>query len=431
MIKDNKKIINAWAFYDWANSVYPLVITAAIFPIFYENITQSVLGGRNVNLFGINFINTELYDYTIALSFLLVAAFSPLLSGIADYTGNKKKFLKFFCYLGSAAAASLFFFDPNHIFWGLLSILFASLGFWSSLVFYNAYLPEIASVEKQDKVSAKGFSLGYLGSALLLIFSLILIQKFESFGFESKGQATRTVFVLVGVWWTAFAQITYRRLPNNVHQRKREKNWLFKGYQELKSVALQLKGNKQIRRYLYSFFAYSMGVQTVMLVAVLFAKNEIENLPDESLIISVLLIQFIGIIGASGFAFLSKKLGNLKALMIAILFWVIICCSTYLWVFTATHFYFVAAAVGLVMGGIQALSRSTYAKMLPKTKDHASFFSFYDVTEKVAIVIGMFSFGFIEGITGSMRNSILALIVFFILGFILLLWVPKTNKITR
>ncbi len=427
MEKNNPRIIRAWTFYDWANSVYPLVITSALFPVFYENITRGSDGSDLVEVFSRSFRNSELYSYVVSISFMIVVVLSPILSGIADYSGNKKRFLQFFCYLGAFASASLFFFDPEHLGLSMVSVLLASLGYWGSLVFYNAFLPEIADPEHHDKISARGFSLGYLGSALLLIFCLVFIMNPHWLGYENAGMLTRWSFVLVGVWWIGFAQITYRRLPNNVYRRKANKDVIFNGFKELKSVWLQLKETKRLRAYLLSFFVFSMGVQTVMLMAVLFAKKEIPGLESKNLIISVLLIQFVGILGASSFARLSKGFGNLKALGLALFIWIGICVGTYFFVHTPVDFYIVAGVVGLVMGGIQALARSTYSKMLPETKDHASFFSFFDITEKLAIVIGTASFGFIEGLTGSMRNSILALIVFFILGFVLLLRIPKTK----
>lgn len=421
MQKGNKKIINSWAFYDWANSSYPLVITAAIFPVFYENVTRGADGSDKVMLFGYEFINSEIYTYAVALSFLIVSFSAPILSGIADYSGNKKRFMQFFCYLGSLSCMSLYFFSVEHLALGLLSVMLASIGFWGSLVFYNAYLPEIAEPEEHDRISAKGYSLGYFGSSLLLIINLVLIKGFD--------MPARYAFITVGLWWVGFAQITFARLPNNVYGRRPRGNVIFKGFRELQKVWKQLKELKRLRRYLVSFFMYSMGVQTVMLVAVLFAKKQVEGMKDSDLIISVLIIQFIGMAGAYFFSFLSGKIGNIKALGIAIFSWMLICAGTFMFVHTPAEFYIVAGCVGMVMGGIQSLSRSTYSKMLPETLDHASFFSFYDVSEKVGIVIGMFSFGFIEGITGGMRNSILALVVFFLLGFLLLLRIPKDKRI--
>ena len=424
--KGNKKLINAWAFYDWANSSYPLVITAAIFPIFYERVTSVVVDGKVISdkvfLFGREYINTELYDYVVALSFIIVSLSSPILSGIADYRGNKKRFMQFFCYLGSLSCASLFFFSKEHLIIGLFSILFASIGFWGSVVFYNSYLPQIAEPLDHDKVSAKGFAMGYIGGAILLIINLILIKVVD--------MPAKYSFISVALWWSGFAQITFIRLPNGSAVAPPDGNVIFKGFKELLKVWNELKHMKQLKRFLIAFFIYSMGVQTVMLVAVLFAKKEIVGIEDSNLIISILLIQFVGIAGSYLFSFFSKKIGNIKSLGVSLFIWIIACYYTYAYVNTPITFYIVACTVGLVMGGIQSLSRSTYSKLLPETEDHASFFSFFDVCEKIGIVIGMFSFGIIEGITGGMRNSILALIVFFVVGFLILLTIPKTKYVS-
>jgi MFS transporter, UMF1 family len=423
--KGDKKIINAWTFYDWANSSYPLVITTAIFPIFYETVTSVTVDGKviddTVMLFGTKFINTELYSYVVALSFIIVSISSPLLSGIADYSGNKKRFMQFFCYLGAFSCASLFFFSKDNLMLGMLSILLASVGFWGSLVFYNAFLPEIAAPEDHDAVSAKGFARGYLGSSILLIANLILIKGF--------GMPAKYSFLTVAVWWVGFAQISFARLPNGERKKHEHKNIVFKGFSELLKVWQQLRHIKPLKRYLISFFIYSMGVQTVMLMAVLFAKKEIVGLEDANLITSVLLIQFLAIGGSYLFSFLSTKIGNIKAIGINLIIWIGVCVGTYKFVYTPNQFYIIAALVGLVMGGVQSLSRSTYSKLLPETEDTTSFFSFYDVCEKIGIVIGMLSFGYIEGITGGMRNSVLALIVFFIAGFMVLLTIPKNKTL--
>jgi UMF1 family MFS transporter len=416
--KNDKKIIAAWTMYDWANSVYPLVITSAIFPIFYESTTE-----ETVTFFGYQFVNTEIYSYLVSLSYLIVAFLSPLLSGIADYSGSKKNYMRFFCYLGSISCISLYFFSADHLEWSMLSILFSGIGFSGSLVFYNAYLPEIATVDLHDKVSAKGFSRGYIGSSLLLIICLVLIQVFN---FDP-----RCAFVITGIWWFGFSQITFNGIPSNVYDHKPEGNRLTKGFNELKQVWKQISGNKSLKRYLASFFTYSMGVQTVMLMAVFFGTKEIEWAEGEmesGLIISILVIQFIAVAGAYLTAYLSKIIGNIKTLSIVVFVWALICIGAYSFVYTPIHFYMIAGVIGLVMGGIQSLSRSTYSKLLPDTEDHASYFSFYDVLEKLGIVIGTFFFGFIEGIF-SIRESVLMLIVFFIIGFLLLLRIPKTEAL--
>jgi len=406
--------------YDWANSVYPLVITSAIFPIFYEKSTSEI-----ISFFGVDFVNTELYSYVISLSYLIVAFLSPLLSGIADYSGNKKSYMRFFCYLGATACISFFFFDVEHIEFSMLSVLIGSIGFSGSLVFYNAYLPAICTTNLHDKVSAKGFSRGYIGASLLLIICLVLITG------KLIPDAARWAFVFTGIWWVGFSQITFKGLPSNIFNHEPKGNRLTKGFNELKKVWKQMSTNVPLKRYLAAFFTYSMGVQTVMLMAVFFGTKEIawgEGEMETGLIISILVIQFIAVAGAYLMAYLSRRIGNIKTLAIVVFIWALICVVAYAFVYTPIHFYLIAAFIGFVMGGVQSLSRSTYSKLLPETEDHASYFSFYDVLEKMGIVIGTFFFGFIEGMF-SIRESVLMLIVFFIIGFFLLLRVPKTEAL--
>lgn len=418
--KGNKRIINAWVFYDWANSVYPLVITTAIFPPFFEAVTNPDEKAKPmVDFLGFSIRNTQVYEIVIATSFLFVVLLSPILSGIADYSGNKKFFLKLFCYMGSLSCAAFFFFDPDQLELSMFPVMMASIGFWGSLVFYNAYLPEIAEPKDQDRISARGFSMGYLGSSILLISCLALIMVAE--------MPARWCFVLVALWWVGFSQITYRRLPTLGPKERNDSSVYTKGFEELRSVWKEVKKNGQLKAYLRAFFLYSMGVQTLLLLAVLFAKTEIRDMPEAGLIISVLVIQFVAIAGSRLFAFSSGRYGNIFTLKIAILIWVIVCIAAY-FTYTALQFYFLAAAVGLIMGGIQSLSRSTYSKMLPDTRDHASYFSFYDVTEKVALIFGMLSFAYIEGVYGDMRSSTLLLMSFFILGLGGLFFVKELKK---
>jgi len=420
--------MNAWAFYDWANSVYPLVISTAIFPIFYESITSTKDVDGNmisdlVNFFGVEIKNTVLYSYVVAASFVMVIILSPILSGVADYSGSKKRFLQFFCYLGAISTATLYFFNPAQMELSMLSLFFASLGFWNSLVFYNAYLPEVAEPADHDRLSAKGFSLGYAGASLLLIACLVAIQGF--------GMPAKYAFVLTGIWWIGFSQITYRYLPSSQSKNPVTRKILGNGFRELLKVGKFVKSTKRLSRFLISFFLFSMGVQTVMLVAVLFAKKEVFVGPDANtagLIIAVLLIQFIAIPGAYAFSWAAKQIGNIKTLGIALFIWCLCCAYAFLFVYDEINFYILAGIVGFVMGGTQSLSRSTYSKYLPETKDTASFFSFYDITEKIGIVIGMVIFGYVEASSGNMRTSVLALIVFFVLGFVALFFIPKSEK---
>ncbi len=413
--KGNKKIITAWSFYDWANSVYPLTITSAIFPIYYTEVTKT--GGSNiVHFLGFDLINDTLYEIALALAYFIIACIAPLLSGVADYSGNKKRFMQFFCYMGSISCMCMYFFtgvDTLSI--GILTVIFACIGYSGSIVFYNAYLPEIATSEQQDKVSAKGFAMGYVGSAILLILNLAMVNIWK--------MNPRWCFVSVGAWWILFAQIPFYYLPNNVYGKKPEGNYFWNGYRELLKVWRELKQHPNLAKFLSAFFVYNMGVQIVMLVATLFGKDELK-LETSQLIIVILLIQFIAIAGAYLFSFMSGRKGNIFTLKSATIIWIGVCIAAY-FTTTANHFYVLAGIVGLVMGGIQSLSRSTYSKMLPETEDHTIYFSYYDVTEKICIMCGMGIFAWLHQISGSMRNPILALITFFIVGFLLLLRIPK------
>ncbi len=435
MEKNNKKTIRAWTFYDWANSVYPLVITSAIFPNFYEYQTchvNDVFVGDDINVFGSTFKNTDIYTFVYAFALSIVVIIAPVLSGIADYYGSRKRFLQFFCYLGSISCMCLYFFDRNYLELSFIPFVTATIGFWGSLVFYNSYLPEIATESKQDAVSAKGFALGYLGSSLLLILCLVGIIMFKYDPATGHGFKVKYSFLLVGVWWIVFAQYTFKNLPNTISQHLGPKHKrIAKGFNELKKVYADVKTLKSLKQFLLSYFFYNMGVQTIMVVAVLFARKEVqwgdEQTKTNSLIISVLLIQFLGIAGSFFFSFLSKKVGNIKGLMCAIILWIAICVFTYFVVYLPFHFYIVAIAVGVVMGGVQALSRSTYSKFLPENaEDRTSYFSFYDVMEKLGMILGTALFGLISQLTGNMRSSVLSLIAFFIIGLILL--IPLNRK---
>ena len=420
MIKDDRKTLNAWCSYDWANSVYNLIVTTAIFPVYYTAATRDAFGGDVIDFFGWQIDNTVIYTYAISLSYLIAVILYPILSGIADYSGRKKRFMRFFTYLGSFACLSLYFFTGENVEFGILFAVLASVGYASSVVFYNAFLPEIASEDKMDDISARGFSMGYIGSVLLLIVSLILILQYETFGFANTGDATRFAFLLVGVWWFGFAHIAFKYLKDYPTGNKMNSEIFTQGFNELKKVFNRLKETVSTVRFLYAFFFYSMGVQSVMLLAPLFGESEIGMSGDEMIYV-VLILQILAIAGAYIFAFISNKKGNKFAIGLAVMVWMLICFVAYLLKDKMT-FYALAGILGFVMGGIQSISRSTYSKLIPEnTTDTASYFSFYDVMEKLAIVLGTASYGVIEHITGSMRNSILFMLVFFIVGFIILM----------
>ena len=468
-----KKVINAWAMYDWANSVYNLVITTTFFPIYFLAVTKQPEWGNGnaVPILGIKFINSSLYDYCIAFAYLLIALSYPILTSVADTRGNKKNFMRFFCYMGAMGCASLYFFQKETLWIGICGLILGAMGYVGSLVFYNAYLPELAAPEDRDRISAKGYSYGYVGSVLLQLigFALVIVMK------GNEGTASRITFALVGIWWFGFAQITFRGLPRVDRKALKKVNVFTDGFTEIKKVYAQVSKMPVLKRFLRGFFFYSMGVQTVMLAATQFGSKTLA-MDETKLIVSVVLIQLVAILGAVVMSRLSARFTNIPVLIGVIVLWMGICLAAFLTAqkaeplkpfhdqvealemkkktmqeFNATDaeyklvdkeiatlkasfadqqtpveycFYGLAIAVGLVMGGIQSLSRSTYSKLMPETKDTASYFAYYDFTEKIAIVIGMFSFGTIHQVTGSMKYSVLSLMIFFFIG---LIWLFSTR----
>jgi UMF1 family MFS transporter len=466
-----KKVINGWAMYDWANSVYNLVITTTFFPIYFTKATAHYFKSDMVPFLGFHLKNTSLYSYAMAAAYLVIALLYPVLTSIADTRGNKKSFMQFFCYMGALGCSMLYLFDGSNLGLGVFCFILASMGYVGSLVFYNAYLPEIAAPEDQDRVSAKGFAFGYIGSVIMQLigFALVLLIKDNPFF------SLRLNFLLVGIWWAGFAQMTFAVLPKTIRQPVPKTNVFTTGFAEVRKVYAEVKKMAVLKRYLRGFFFYSIGVQTVMAAATLFGSNLLK-LDDTKLIVTIVLIQLVAIVGATWMSQLSKRFGNIRVLMGVVAFWIVICVSAYLTAGQAENlkpfhdkiaelqqqkedlsakkaqmsavafdeadarvegelsrwqhdlqphqepieysFYLLALGVGLVMGGIQSLSRSTYSKLMPPTKDTASYFSYYDLTEKLAIVIGMFTFGFVIQFTGSMKNAIVFLILFFIIGLV-------------
>ncbi|MEJ7557841.1 MAG: MFS transporter [Pedobacter sp.] len=427
-MKNDKKVIRSWAFFDWANSAYNLVITSTIFPAYYTIITRTDAHGDQVSFFGIQFTNTALSNYALSFAYLMMVILLPIVSSIADYRGNKKVFMKFFTYMGGMACIGLYFFKLETLELGIICFVIAAMGYIGGVLINNSYLPEIATPDQQDRVSAKGFSFGYIGSVILQLICFVFVLKPELFGIVDASFPARLSFLLVGVWWIGFAQIPFKALPDgHAGNKKINKNIIKNGFQELSKVWGQLSKMRFLKLFLLAFFFYSMGVQTIMLAAAGFGEKTLQ-LGTEKLIATILIIQLVAILGAIMMSYFAKKVGNIRVLIYVVLIWIGACICGY-YVANEYQFYALAALVGLIMGGIQSLSRSTFSKYIPEdSPDTTSFFSFYDVTEKLAIVIGLFSFAFIEELTGSMRNSIIALAGFFIIGLVFLLALKRVEK---
>jgi len=416
--KNDPKVIRGWVMYDWANSVYQLTIASAVFPIFYNQATKAAYHGSTVSFFGHPAINTVLYSWAIAAAYLIVGLFSPIFSSIADYTGRRKTFMKVFTFIGAISCGLLYFFNGHNVEWGIIFFALGTIGYGGSLVFYNSFLPVIADPEYHDSISARGYSMGYLGGVILLIINLIIILFPAWFGISDPQLPAKISFLSVCVWWLGFAHLTFRRLPKYTLGHEKEGNPIFNGYRELRKVYVQVKKSFELKIYLLAFFFLMMGILTVMFMAATYGEKQL-GLKETVLIPVILVIQLVGMLGATLFSKLSARIGNIRALMISIGIWIFICLGV-LFVTNAIGFVIVAFFVGLVMGGSQSLARSTFSKMIPETIDHTSFFSFYDVTEKFATVAGTFSFGIIEALTGSMKYSVIAIIGFFIVGYLFL-----------
>ena len=419
--KNNKKTIWAWAMFDWANQSYNMVITSTIFPAYYVAITANKQQGDMVSFLGHKYVNTVLSNYVLGLSYLIIVVLLPILTSIADYKGHKKLYMQVFTWMGSLACAGLFFFTMDTFEFSMICFGLASIGYCGGFVFYNSYLPQIATVDQQDAVSAKGFIYGFAGSIVVQIICFIFVLSPATFGITDEALPARISFLIVAVWWIGFSFIPFYLLPKGLpNAGSHSYNVFTGGFKELAKVWKNVKHLPLLKRFLPAFFFYSVGVQTIMLVAANFGAKEL-RMPEESLISIILIIQLVAIIGASFTAKLSGKYGNTKVLAAIVAIWSLICAGVY-FVSNVQQFYVAAVLVGIVMGGVQSLSRSTYSKYIPQNiPDTASYFSFYDVTEKFSIVVGLFTFGFVESLTHEMRDAALVLDGFFIIGLVLLL----------
>jgi len=412
-----------WVIFDWANSSYSLVISTAIFPTFFIAMTDP-----NIQIGPISASNSSIYAYTVAFAYLIVCFMSPILSGIADFGGHRKFFMRLFTTLGSLSCMALFFFNGmDQLVWCLVAFAGAATCHAASLVFYDSYLSQLVPPKRSDKLSAKGYAYGYVGSVILLITNIIIIQKPEWFGIGpdlvAQNIPIRIAFLAVGIWWLGFSQLSFAWLPKDreVHGNTFS---VMHGLRELQKAWSVIKQRKEVFYYLSAFFFYSAGVQTVVYLASPFAQKEL-GFESSELIIVILLLQIVAIGGAYFFAMVSKKSDNIVSMKWMLFIWIFICILAYQ-VESKNMFYAIAAMVGLVIGGIQAISRSTYSKLIPQGHtDITCFFSFYDVVYYVSIVFGTFMFGFIDQIMGSMRYSVLSLILFFCLGLVFIHQVKK------
>lgn len=427
-MESSKKVVRGWVLFDWANSAYSLVIVSTIFPkIFLYEL------GETSTFLGINFGNSSaIYTSAISFSYLIILLITPVLGGIADYGGYKKRYMQFFTYLGVLACVMLYFFDSNHIYLGVLGAILGSIGFSGSMVFYNAYLPEIVPVKDQDKISARGYAMGYLGSSILLIL-LVVLSSYPSLLFvKTKLEVFKIGFILVGLWWFGWSAITFKVLPQNKPTHKGNvTSYIKEGLKQLRIAVKSIAKNKIIKRFLIAFACLSLGFQTLWIISPIFAASVIK-LEGSELIVIVLIMQFVGIIGSMIFSRISKAKGNILSLSLTVIVFIIVCLAAS----TTTSkqvFYGIAILMGFAMGGMQSMSRSTFSKLIVDEVNHASLFSLYDIIEKSSILIGTALVTLVYAFNISMFNVpsekfvLLLLGVFFIIGLFLLLGLFKLS----
>jgi len=413
VLRNHPGTINSWCMYDWANSVYSLIIASTLFPVYFNRIAVNSEGGQLVEFLGFEVLNSALFSFAVSFSFLLAGILSPFLSAYADLSGLRKQFLFFFCFLGSVSCGLLFFFTPGELELGIGLFVLAAIGFSSSIVFYNSFLPEIATPDNYERVSARGFALGYIGSVILLLLILAPLFLVPGAG-NSLDLICRIGFVLTGIWWLCFGIYAMKGLPAS--EGGLGLFWSVKPITERLGIAMKLvSATSGLPRFLAGFFFMNMGVQTIMYLAAIFGEVELK-LSSEKLIATILILQVLAIAGAWIFARVASGLQPLGALLFACVLWAAICVAAY-FIKTETQFYFVAAAVGMVMGGSQSLLRSTFTHYLPGNEHGKSaLYGLYDLLEKFSIVLGTLVFGLINQWTGNMRDSTLMLVVFFALG---------------
>lgn len=406
--------------YDWANSVYSLVITSSLFPVFFGLVALNKADGNTVDFLGFKVLNSALFSFSVSFSFLLAGLTSPLLTALADLGNNRKSFLRFFCILGSLSCIALATFSGQHLEWGMAFFVLASLGYSASIVFYNSYLPSIAGPDQLNAVSARGFAMGYIGSVILLIFILLPILLPSVFGFLGLRfvQICRIGFVLTGLWWLFFGLFAIRSLPDASHLPTLKRTWKNIRIRLISAwlMTFQLYG---LGQFLLAFFLINTGVQTIMYLAALFGDKEL-HLPAEKLILTILILQLVAIIGARFFAWLAGFQGAIPVLILVSAGWIGASIGAY-FIQNEMQFYLLAALVGSVMGGTQSMMRSVFAGFLPEEEtSRSALFGWFDLLDKISTVLGTFLFGFINQMTGSMRWSALSLTVFFIMGMIIL-----------
>ncbi|HEY68764.1 MAG: MFS transporter [Chloroflexi bacterium] len=420
----HRKIVNAWCMYDWANSAFATTIMAAVLPTFYSAVAGATLAPDPEKA---AVLASAYWGYTNTIAMLLVALAAPILGAIADHSGARKRFLGGFAGLGILFTALMVLVGTGDWLMASAFYILGRIGFAGANIFYDALLPHIAHPDEIDQVSTKGYALGYLGGGLLLVINLAWIMKPEWFGLPNAELASRLSFFSVAIWWAVFSIPLFRRVPEppSVQERGESANPVKAGFQRLRRTFHEIRRYRELFKFLIAFWLYNDGIGTIITMAVIFGKEI--GIGTTDLIGAILAVQFIGIPFSFAFGWLARRLGAKRSIMLALGVYTIIAIGGY-FMQSGLHFWILAFLVATVQGGSQALSRSLFGRMAPRAKT-AEFFGFYDVSSKFAGIVGPALFGVVGQLAGSSRLSIISLIIFFIVGGGLLLWVNEREGI--
>jgi UMF1 family MFS transporter len=429
--KQNRREQIGWYFYDFANSAFPTTVVTVFLGPFLTALTQSAADADGyVHPLGIPILADSFFPYMVSLSVLLQVFFLPILGAISDYTHIKKQMLGLFAYIGAFATMGLYFVQGDNYLLGGLLFLIANLSFGASIVFYNAYLPEIADADHRDTVSSQGWALGYLGGGLLLAVNLVLFTQAESLGIETA-HAVRISMASAGVWWAIFTIIPMLSLKHRQPQKQLPagERYATIGFKQLKHTLTQLPKYPQTLLFLVAYLLYNDGIQTVIALSAQFGNQEL-GIGETSLVSLILMIQFVAIGGALGFGYLARVMGAKRAIMVSLVIWSGTVIYAYALLETQVQFFIMGGVIAIVLGGSQALSRSLFSQMIPNGQE-AEYFSLYEVSERGTSWLGPLMFGLALQFTGSYRFALLSVVLFFVVGLLLLTRVDVRRAISE
>ncbi len=437
VLKDDKREIFGWAMYDWANSAFSTTIGTVFLGPYLASLAAGAAGADGmVRVAGIPVAPDSFFPYSVSFSVLLQVLFLPILGAIADYSHMRKQMMQLFATLGASATILLFFVSGDLWWLGGLLYIVANLAFGAAMVFYNAYLPDIASEEKRDSVSSYGWAMGYIGGGLLLLLNLVFYQTHETLGVPT-GLAIRINLASAGVWWLGFSFLTWARLQTRQAHRALPAGETYTsiGFTQLRQTLGELKNFPETMKYLLAYFLYNDGIQTVIAVSATFAAAPLARggleVDTGTLTMVILMIQFVAFFGALFWGKLAGWIGAKQSILVSLVIWAGVVIYAYGGLqgdTRVTQFFILGAFIALVMGGSQAISRSLFAQMIPPGKE-AEFYSFYEVSERGTSWIGPLLFGLMNQWFGNLRLAILSLIFFFVVGLILLPFVNVEKAI--